>query len=72
VIVKFGCLQMERVRVRILLQALFTLQTRIYFATGPEPGDRRGGIAVRCAAWEYLPFVPSDLPTRQLFCSAEI
>lgn len=44
---KLGFLSIERMRVRILLQALLTLQDGIYLATAPGSWERSACIAVR-------------------------
>src|SRR6266571_7923293 len=41
-----GCPHTERMRVRILLQALFTLQNRFHLATAPGSRERAASIAV--------------------------
>jgi hypothetical protein len=47
VIGKFGLLSTERMRVRILLQAVLTLQDGIHLATAPGSWERSACIAIR-------------------------
>ena len=59
---KLGFLTTERMRVRILLQALLTLQDGIYLATAPGSRERSTCIAVRGLSRSFLPFVQRYLP----------
>jgi hypothetical protein len=47
VIGKLGFLSTERMRVRILLQAVLTLQDGIYLAIAPGSWERSASVAVR-------------------------
>lgn len=44
---KLGFLSTERMRVRVLLQAMLMLQDGVYLAIAPRPWEWRARIAVR-------------------------